>query len=90
MKEENGIKIYDLLIPEVATGFNRMLFWELENNLGEVTDVEIIYHPEEKHLKYQVKYRSNGIEKSDYYGDLKIMIACCHYVNQLIQPPSRK
>lgn len=61
----------------------------IEDELGEITDVEIVPYEGSKHLKFQLNYKSNGVLKSDYFSDLKPLIACMYYVNELVNPVGR-
>jgi len=68
--------------------FNKDLWWEIEEYLGDVTDVEIVPIPEgdSKYLKFQLNYKSNGVQKSDYYQNFKPLIAAMLYVGELNSP----
>lgn len=79
-------ELYNLVIPVHAPELNKELLWEIEESLGEVTDLEIIPLAGQKHFNFQLNYKSNGVLKSDYLGDLKPIIACLYYVGELNSP----
>lgn len=66
--------------------FDSKLYNAIEQDLGEITDIEILPFDGSKHLKFQLNYKSNGVLKSDYFSDLQPLIACMYYVNELINP----
>jgi hypothetical protein len=66
--------------------FSNELMWEIEDKLGEVTDLEIIPINDNPHFKFQLNYKSNGVLKSDYFSNLSNIIASLYYVGELINP----
>ena len=58
------------------------LWNEIEEDLGEITDVSIL-DIDSPFFKIQVNYRSNGELKSCYLGNIKPLIASLCYVLRL-------
>lgn len=79
------VETYSLMTPENHL-FNNKLMSAIEDDLGEITDVELLPVENDKHHKYQLNYKSNGILKTSYFKDFKTPIACLLYVGELNYP----
>lgn len=63
------------------------ILWEnILQNLGEVTDLKITPIIDSEYLKLKITYNSNGVEKSDYISDYSFLITSLHYIAELISP----
>lgn len=62
--------------------FNKQLWWQIEENLGDVTDLEVSY----QNGNTEIRYKANGVQKTDYIkgDDPKLLIQSLHYCVSLI------
>jgi len=65
---------------------DKELWQAIEQDLGEITDIEIIPVDNNPHFKFQLNYKSNGVLKSDYFSSLTTIITSMYYVMELITP----
>jgi hypothetical protein len=75
-------EVYNICYPKNEF-LNQELMWEIDEILGEVTDVEIIPIKNPRHFNFQINFKSNGTLRSFYLSDLKRIISCFHYVTAL-------
>jgi len=69
--------------------FNRELWDEIEEDLGEVTDFEIIRDSGKNDLMpSEIRFKSNGVDKLMACNDsnFKFFIQCAYYVTELKTP----
>lgn len=76
---------YKLVTPETPL-FNTQLMWAIQDDLGEITDVELLPITDHKYYKYQLNYKSNGVLEQCCFSDFKTVLTCLHYVNELNNP----
>jgi len=64
---------------------DKVLFDNLNKDLGEITDVEILTNlTDHAHVKSEIRYKSNGVQKAMHFVNndaAKYLILCACYVD---------
>lgn len=71
---------------------NKELWYEIEEDLGEITDFEIHTDlTESEYIKAEIRFKSNGIDKVIAFADnnLKFLIQCAYYISEIQSPLKR-
>lgn len=61
---------------------DKQLWWQIEEDLGIVTDFEVV----NQNGNIEIRYKSNGIPKTEYISgnDPKLLIQCLMYCAELV------
>lgn len=81
-------KVNDLSSDKTLVKIDNQLLWQIEEHLGEITDVQLTPY-EDKFFKFKLTYKSNGIDKAEYFNSLKTIIIALHYLAELNSPIKR-
>ena len=70
---------------------DKNVWYQIEEDLGEITDFEVLPSPETKHTPFKINYKSNGVSKTIYVSSFKTLLQSFLYcLEEFTIPAFRK